>query len=307
MEEKAGPSNGAFDINKMSEMLEPEVSGADGGGLFVPKDRPKYIAPEKKSLLGLDVRADEKRRAGGVFKVPRERLASMAASLDENEKSEYSILEEGDDTVSRAGTNHSGRNYREKVAGDTSIESDITDTHQPSPRVQASLHSSSQRHERDGHGNERRNHIGGSRYEARDRRRNLHRDRKESHEEYGKKRGRYEDRRRTPSRSDWDDGRWEWEDTPGRDSYSSSSRHHQPSPSPMFLGASPDARLVSPWMGDRTPRSTVTSASPWDYASPSPVPIRASGSSVRSSSSRYSQKSHQLSFSREGRESYTVE
>jgi len=56
-------------------------------------------------------------------------------------------------------------------------------------------------------------------------------------------------------RSDWDDGRWEWNETPRRDSVSS-SRRHQPSPSPMFLGASPDARLVSPWLGGNTPHSS---------------------------------------------------
>lgn len=57
-------------------------------------------------------------------------------------------------------------------------------------------------------------------------------------------------------RSDWDDGRWEWEDTPRRDGYSNSSRRHQPSRSPMLLGASPDARLVSPWLGGNTPHSS---------------------------------------------------
>lgn len=57
-------------------------------------------------------------------------------------------------------------------------------------------------------------------------------------------------------RSDWDDGRWEWEETPRRDSVSYSSKRHQPSPSPMFVGASPDARLVSPWLGGHTPHSS---------------------------------------------------
>jgi len=56
-------------------------------------------------------------------------------------------------------------------------------------------------------------------------------------------------------RSDWDDGRWDWGESPRRDSVSS-SRRHQPSPSPMFLGASPDARLVSPWLGGNTPHSS---------------------------------------------------
>ncbi|KAF5178527.1 pre-mRNA-splicing factor ATP-dependent RNA helicase PRP16, partial [Thalictrum thalictroides] len=99
--------------------------------------------------------------------------------------------------------------------------------------------------------------------------------------------------RRTPGRSVWDDGRYEWEDTPHRDSYSRNDRNHRPSPSPMLVGASPDARLVSPWLGGHTPYSTGPSASPWDHISPSPVPIRASGYSARSSSSRLSGRSHQ--------------
>lgn len=57
-------------------------------------------------------------------------------------------------------------------------------------------------------------------------------------------------------RSKWDDGRWQWQDTPRQDGYSSSRRQHQPSPSPMFVGASPDARLVSPWTGGHTPQSS---------------------------------------------------
>lgn len=44
----------------------------------------------------------------------------------------------------------------------------------------------------------------------------------------------------------------------------------------------------------------MASASPWDIGAPSPVPIRASGSSVRSSSSRYGGRSNQLADSREG-------
>lgn len=58
------------------------------------------------------------------------------------------------------------------------------------------------------------------------------------------------------AKSDWDDGRWEWEDTPRREDRNghSVSRRYQPSPSPMLVRASPDARLVSPWL-DNTPRS----------------------------------------------------
>lgn len=85
-------------------------------------------------------------------------------------------------------------------------------------------------------------------------------------------------------RSEWDDGRWEWQETPRREGYtprhegytprhdgytsrheghtprhegySSSGRQHQPSPSPMLLQGSPDARLVSPWLGSHTPRNS---------------------------------------------------
>lgn len=117
-------------------------------------------------------------------------------------------------------------------------------------------------------------------------------------------------------RSDWDDGRWEWEETPRRDGHQTPSKRYQPSPSPMLVGVSPDARLVSPW---QTPRSGMFSRlihglfillfhivflidivfnigegvySSWEQPAPSPVPIRASGSSVRSSSSQYEGRSY---------------
>ena len=54
-------------------------------------------------------------------------------------------------------------------------------------------------------------------------------------------------------RPDWVNGRWKWEESPRRDSRSS-SRHYQPSTSPMLVGASPDARLGSSWLGDNTPQ-----------------------------------------------------
>ncbi|KAG8100976.1 hypothetical protein GUJ93_ZPchr0290g2811, partial [Zizania palustris] len=99
--------------------------------------------------------------------------------------------------------------------------------------------------------------------------------------DYTNKRSRHEHssrNSRTPARSDWDSGRWEWEDTPRREYHDdrSNSRRQHPTPSPMLAAASPDARLVSPWLGGNTPRYT---ASPWDHVSPSPAPIRASGSS----------------------------
>ncbi|GKV14740.1 hypothetical protein SLEP1_g25564 [Rubroshorea leprosula] len=57
-------------------------------------------------------------------------------------------------------------------------------------------------------------------------------------------------------------------------------------------------------MGDCTPSSTVSAASPWDYVVPSPVPIAASGASVRSSGSRTDHMSHQLSFTGDNSQSF---
>ncbi|KAL2528556.1 RNA helicase family protein [Forsythia ovata] len=119
----------------------------------------------------------------------------------------------------------------------------------------------------------------------------------EKERDYERKRSRYDSSRRTPGRSNWDDGQWEWEDTPRRDGRVSSSRHHEPSPSPMLVGASPDARLVSPWLGGRTPNSDGGAVSPWDSIAPSPTPILASGASVRSSSSRFGGKLIHVTFS----------
>ena len=62
--------------------------------------------------------------------------------------------------------------------------------------------------------------------------------------------------------SDWDDGRWEWEESPRSDGHDSSSRRCRPSPSPMLVGVSPDVQLVSPWLGGRTPNSSGKSHKP---------------------------------------------
>ncbi|KAK6230979.1 hypothetical protein QUC31_002497, partial [Theobroma cacao] len=333
----------SFDVNKTMETLEPEVSNGRGG-LFVPKDRPKYVAPiGKKSVLGLDVRANEKRgdsKVDGGFKVPRENIASIAASIDEDERAESFGVEETKSTVTNGTRSHTSRRYRDKAASaTTNAESTVTverrgsddvfgtprssehrssDVPTSSSRSSRSVSSNRLRHERDERDRERRDFSDDSRSDSRNaRKRHYYEDRRDTHggyeEYYGRSGSRYESRKRTPGRSDWDDGKWEWEDTPHRDNYSGSNRRHQPSPSPMFVGASPDARLVSPWMGDRTPRSagmlfsTSSGASPWDYASPSPVPIRASGASIKSSSSRYGRTSHQVSFSRESSQSFEDE
>ncbi|XP_031267985.1 pre-mRNA-splicing factor ATP-dependent RNA helicase DEAH7 isoform X2 [Pistacia vera] len=338
MEKREGVAK-PVDLDKTTELLEPEET--TGGGLFVPnKERPIYRAPEAKSQLGLQARANGKwggSNSDGGFKVPR--VASLAASVDEEEKLESSEIDEVGSNIINGVRNHARRRYRETASSVSEIiDSENTKTsgrrsgdssgiHRSNEHASLDVSSStgsslsastSSRYDRNGSGSERRYYKDDSRSESRGVSRRDSYDSKERYHgretrgryeldssgEYGRKRSRYEGSRRTPGRSDWDDGRWEWEETPRRESYSNSSRRHQPSPSPMFVGASPDARLVSPLS---TPRSTGYAASPWDHISPSPVPIRASGSSVRSSASGYSRKSHPLSFSTENSQSFEDE
>ncbi|GMH27685.1 hypothetical protein Nepgr_029528 [Nepenthes gracilis] len=283
MSSVSGSDVGPIDLDRTTITLEPEQPL--GGGLHLPgKDRVVYRRPEK-SRLGLDVLAIAQRgasKADGAFKRThghrryRDAAASEASQPESNVTQAVEIID-GDSMV------HSSRSVRSEV---------------------------SSRHDRDDGLSERRD----SRNEFRSKSKNMsHRQsdgiREKSHgkehdqhekdyrEEYGRKRGRYEGSRRTPGRFDWDDGRSEWEDTPHRDRYA--SKRYQHSPSPMFVGASPDARLVSPWLGGQTPRSAARAASPWDQVAPSPIPVRASGSSFRSASSRYGRKSHQGTFSAE--------
>ncbi|KAG5237314.1 pre-mRNA-splicing factor ATP-dependent RNA helicase [Salix suchowensis] len=325
-----------MDIDKSVVTMEAEQSNGSEGGLFVPKkEKLEFRPPERKSLLGLDVLAIAKRGGsdanGGGFKAPKERATtSFMASIDEEEEATESS---GLDEVENGGGSESGapknvnRRYRETSASQKSVvtrEGSLSNTHRTSRSREnlssddrasyngssRSVWSRSPASEIDDRGRDRKGLKDDARDEGRRGRDRHSSDREERYRgreahgryeqdydgDHGRKRSRYEGSRRTPGRSDWDDGRWEWEETPRRDSYNS-SRRHQPSPSPMFLGASPDARLVSPWMGGQTPRSCASAASPWDHISPSPVPIRASGSSIRSSSSKYGGRSHQLNFS----------
>ncbi|XP_015894382.1 pre-mRNA-splicing factor ATP-dependent RNA helicase DEAH7 [Ziziphus jujuba] len=344
-----------IDVDKTTAMLEPE--NASGGGLYVPgKDRIVFRPPERKSLLGLDVLAKEKR--GGVdggFKVP-----SVMASMDETENSESSGLDDVGSNASHGFRSHSSRRYREAAVDEASqTESRVTEEKQvnnasgsrqsseytcsdvpaiPMRSLDSVRYRSSRsdrddprserrdyrdhserddrsserkdyrdRYERDSRGSERSDYRDSSRRERRrcsDGGKEQYHDReaRDRYEqdyggEYGRKRSRYESSRRGSGKYDWDDGKWEWEDTPRRDSYSNTSRRYQPSPSPMLIGASPDARLVSPWLGGHTSQSTGSNASPWDNVSPSPVPIRASGSSINSSNFRRGGRSDQLSVS----------
>jgi len=88
--------------------------------------------------------------------------------------------------------------------------------------------------------------------------------------EYDRKRNRYEGSRKTLDRYDLQNRRWEWEDTPRREE--------------------------TPW---HTLRSSFNSPSPLDHVSPSPFPIRASGSSHKSSVAGYNRRLHKLAFSSE--------
>ncbi|KAL3818680.1 hypothetical protein ACJIZ3_004585 [Penstemon smallii] len=346
--EKIGDGHLDLDIDKTTDTLEPEDTGT--GGLFVPgKDRVMFRPSEGKSVLGLDVLANKKRvesKVDGVFKVPREKGASMAASpLDEDEeKSTSSGIDEVEDDVSYGARKYTNRQYRESATNSGSVVTEEaqasekvsrTDKHimvpnassgrsrQRSPSSDSANYGfsrnrygedykSSNKDYRKRHGedykssNKDNRNRHGSEREGRTSRESYGRDREHSRD-FGGKRSKYD---RSPEnvqtcmffpifsmthdsagRSDWDDGRWEWVDTPHRDGHNSSSRNHYPSPSPMLVRASPDARLVSPWLGGRTPSSDAA-ASPWDSFAPSPTPIRASGSSIRSGSSRYSAKSN---------------
>ncbi|XP_059657706.1 pre-mRNA-splicing factor ATP-dependent RNA helicase DEAH7-like isoform X2 [Cornus florida] len=310
-----------------------EADETSAGGLFLPgKDRVVFRPPDRKSLLGLDVLANVKRGGPKVdagFKVPR--VASVMASVDE-EESTSSVIDEEGGGASSSTHGYAKRQYRETFSSETSLESQVTEESQVADtpgrhhlRIRSEIaatstgssryaRSRSPMYDMDDHGRVRSDSRGDSRSESRESRKRRSDSKEQNHGrvsrgryekeyngEYGRRQSRYEGSRRTPGRSDWDDGRWEWEDTPCRDSHSNASRRHQPSPSPMFLGASPDARLVSPWLGGHTPNSDAPAASPWDSISPSPVPIRASGSSVLSSSSRYGgrSRSHNLHFSAE--------
>ncbi|KAK9104172.1 hypothetical protein Scep_021016 [Stephania cephalantha] len=325
-----------MDIDQTATTLEPDDIGV--GGLQVPTtgndNRVVFRPPERKSLLGLDVLANEKRKSKGeaVFKVPRERLISAAASADEDERSEVTGLEETLADFSHGGQHHSGRRYRGITSEDSShtgsgatpkrhdtFETDTSDSRRQSDVLDASSGSSlggrsrsPSRHVRSNHDYERRYYRDDSRSESRSVRQRYNDDTRrhsrgrdtpalyEYEQNYNRERkygSHASSSRKTPGRSDWDDGRWDWVDTPRRANYSTPGRDHRPSPSPMLIGASPDARLVSPWSGGGTPHSTGLSASPWDHVSPSPVPIRASGSSVRSSGSRPGSRSHKPSFS----------
>ncbi|KAI4331886.1 hypothetical protein L6164_016837 [Bauhinia variegata] len=276
-----GSGNRVFDLDKTTMTLEPEKSS--GGILYIPgKVRMVYIPPERKSRLGRDtwVILDELEQRLYFFsrRVPTSPIAHFSVEAYQRLRSVYQMK-----VLSPYGNSSSSR------PGSLTYDREDLKSAKKRPRHDSRSNSRSVWHRSRDESREQYSERG-----SRDKYDN----------EYGRKQSRYAGSRRTPGRSDWDDGQWEWEDTPRRDSRPSSSRRYQPSPSPMFLGASPDARLVSPWLGGNTPRSSFTSSSPWDQFSSSPAPIRASGSSVRSSGSRHNGRSHQLTFTSETSKSY---
>ncbi|KAL6520539.1 hypothetical protein OROMI_032301 [Orobanche minor] len=316
---------GPFDPDKRTDTLEPDDSGT--GGLLVPAKDRVVFRPQRKSVLGLDVLAHAKRAESNVdssFKVPKQR-ASVAASLGEDEETTASSeINELENDMSNSVRNYTNRQYRDlasnKPSGSGSVITEDVRTSEALPTYHAdkdvkvpnaSTGSYRSRSPTSDYANDYRykskngdyksschttriRHSSGR--EGRTSRETSHSEEREHSGDYGRKRSRYDRPMKSPSRSDWDDGRWEWEDTPRRDSRSSSGRDNRHFPSPKFVGASPDARLVSPWLGERTPNSSG-GASPWDSIAPSPTPIRASGSSVRSASSRYGGKSNQFNSS----------
>ncbi|KAI3919309.1 hypothetical protein MKW98_030445 [Papaver atlanticum] len=322
-----GSNDGSIDLDTMTTTLEPDK--VSSGGLSVPgKDRVVFRPPERKSLLGLDVLANAKRESKGVFRVPKDKAISVVSSVDEDEKSMLSeVGDELETSVPHVGPSKrryrgstaedtprsesgatSERQFRDASGGRVSNESRHSEVRSPSVGSSRTVRSHSpSKYDRDGHRRERRDYRDDTRPDSRSVRQRYdgretpsrYSDRRYS-EDSRKDRNKYEySSRRTPGRSDWDDGRWEWEDTPRRDGHSTPSRSHRPSPAPMLVGSSPDARLVSPWLGD-TPYSAGSAVSPWDYVSPSPVPIRASGtSSMRYSNSRAGGRSHQFNSSAE--------
>ncbi|KAL6186353.1 hypothetical protein ACLB2K_042473 [Fragaria x ananassa] len=296
-----------------------EESKAEGG-FKAPKDRVTSVVAsleeeENNSESGViddtdddistGVRSHSKRRYRGI-------------SANDTPRTESTVTEDGQ-VDDRYKSRYSGERFRTDVSASPSgsyhsVRSQISYNRDDRGSERRDYRG---RSDRDDHDSERRDYQDSSRGDSwRERKRygsdnkdyNGRREERDRYEqdyggEYERKRGRYEGSRRTPGLSDWDDGRWEWEETPRRDGYSNTSRHHQPSRSPMLLGASPDARLVSPWLGGTTPRSGSV-ASPWDHISPSPVPIRASGYSSRSSSLKPGARSHHLTFTSENSQSF---
>ncbi|KAG6550822.1 hypothetical protein Mapa_007618 [Marchantia paleacea] len=280
---------------------------SEGGLQTAAGDRFIFKVPsERKSVLGLDAlarskRAAEDEKSWGSSK--RTHFNSLAAS-EGNVENFYESLDDGEESIRgyQHGNKRSERNYRAPERPYTPHSSTLTEESElvNSPRGQSRYSSADvSNYSSKGRGDTpRRDGDGRSKY-SRDGRR----DRDNKYERDSSHRDGRDDRdrrnntprrppSRTPVRSPWEDERWEMDGTPNRDSRS--SRSGSATASPSYVPPSPaELRLLSPWEG---PRADGWSPSPWDAVSPSPVPIRAGGSSREPSPARSTTKQHQLKF-----------
>ncbi|KAK3016011.1 hypothetical protein RJ639_006735 [Escallonia herrerae] len=198
--------------------MDDDDDDDDVGGLYIPGKHKEFLKrPDGKSLLGLDVVPEGKGGGSKVkhgFKVPSERVPSVAASLDEED--DKSAFSSPTYEVRNVGSKKT-RGYR-----DSSATSDATEEGQAKGSVDSQI----------------------GRYETSFKQEST-RDRRSDRRDNGQSNSRGQKRHR----SDWDSGAWEREDTPRRKSPSDYGRHHLSSPSLMLVGLSPNVRLASPWLG----------------------------------------------------------
>ncbi|KAL2519699.1 RNA helicase family protein [Abeliophyllum distichum] len=249
------------------ETLESEETSS--GGLFVPgKDRVVFRPSERKSLLGLDVLANTKRggsRDDGAFRVPRERVASVAASLDEDEEKSTSLgLDELGNVESTGARNYANRRYRESASTlESNSDSVVTEERQMSDTLP--------QHHIDNYMQVPSASTGSSRSRSPSFDYDDHRSRSKYREDY-----------RSSSRETRRSGTYREERTPRESSRGYEKEREYERKRSRY---------------DSSRRTPGGAASPWDSIAPSPTPIRASGASVRSSSSRYGGKLNHVSFS----------
>lgn len=270
------------------KLSSPEVS--TGGLQARGTDRIIFKTPtDRKSVLGLDVLARAKREAVGDMVTPMKRQFSSMAGHDGLDD----MLESDDGNTKSSsverGNIHSIRNYRVPGVENTpshpgGVNEDaalaIAKRAQGSRRVvDSSLYSSSSKR-KDRPPRPERSYQEEDRY-SRCSERKGHR--------------REHTPQRSSAKSGWDDGTWEWDDTPKRERTPVHERS-RPSPSQFYMPPSPaESQIVSPWEGGDSTYGRA-SPSPWDIISPSPEPIRAGGASNRTPLLRGNERSHHLNF-----------
>lgn len=266
------------------------------GGLQATSSRIVFKAPAaRKSTLGLDVLAQSKREAAEDGATSRKRhFTTSSMAMNDGVDDAMHESDEGNAPVERDPARL--RNYR-------------VSREESSPAHPGGVNKESSSAEQ---GRDHRNAMGSASHSSsrtKDMPPPSDRSYRDTHRHSRDYEGRSYRTEPTPQRrsakSDWDNGRWEWDDmptrgrTPMRDtpnqgktpvhekSYSLRSPYIPPSPA--------ESRLVSPWEGGDTPYGTA-SPSPWDMVSPSPEPIRAGGASSRTPNSHGMERSHRLRF-----------